>query len=210
MRTPTLFLLLGITACAGTEFAPPDGGGGEQVALVAISGRVVDSVTARSVPGVKVNLGGKIEVTDVDGIFRTTVPSDSVSVSVSTIGFEKYARIIRPSASIPMIVALRRLAPIPVSCVLHDTVFVAVVVDLQGRKSLERWSQSTLTLVSAGRSTTIGALHWGYRPLDTYRWEVDIVGVDPALARIDWDLYDSEGHAYRGSCEPAAPPPEID
>ncbi len=206
MPRPILLAILGLAACSGPEFAPPtvtEGG----VEVVQIAGRVIDSVTRAGVPRITFGIGGNFETTDAEGQFTAWVARGDNAVGVNIAGFEPFARIIQVGPRSEFELPLRRLAPVPVTCELEPQGFRAIVVDLQGRKSLERWSQSTLTLVWSARQTTIGAVNWGYRAIDGLRWEVTIPNVDGSVLRADWQLYDSEGHLYRGSCEPVAAPP---
>jgi hypothetical protein len=195
-------LLVTLAACAGSEIAGPGGDGDPMVPPVTASGIVFDSVTQVRLAGVTVGMGGKFAVTDADGSFSLPVAPGANSIHVTVAGYEAFATTVTVGQKVAFDIGLRRLAPFPLSCELSTDGFHAVIVDLQGRKSLERWSESSLTLVTPTQQRTIGALGWRYQGLDYLRWEVTIPDADPAITRADWILYDSQGDAYRGSCEP--------
>jgi hypothetical protein len=203
MRSSHSIVLLALLGCAPERLAPPsdDPGGEPPVAMVAITGTVYDSLTGGPAPNVHVEFGGKVLFTDAAGKFTANTPEGMVRVLVNSPDFETVERWISvPPSQISL--PLRRQAPLPTNCRLEDGVFRAVVVDLQGRKSLERWSRSTLTLRLPGEERTIGALAWGYRGLDSYHWELTIADAGPTLERVDWRLFDSDLNLYTGSCIP--------
>jgi hypothetical protein len=177
-----------------------------------VSGVVFDSVTNSLVPGVSVALGGTFATTGVDGAFTLQAPAGSDTLNVTGSGFEHFTRVLTllPAQGSPLTVRvpLRRLAPYPISCAIGDSGFRAVIVDLQGRKSLDRWANSTLTLDTPLGNRTIAALAWNYHALDYMQWAVSIPDASLSTFRADWVLFDSEGNAYRGSCEPSVTLPD--
>lgn len=205
MRRIVPFLLLSLAACGGPDFVAP-GDGDDQVLTVPIHGTVFDSVTGIPLVGTAVAIQGQFVTTDAEGAYAVTVATGANRISVSVAGFEPLSRTVTVGPERSFDLPLRRLAPFPTQCQLSDQGFSAVVVDLQGRKSLERWSQSTLTLRAANGDRVIDALSWDYTPLDTYRWRVSIPDADSTTFRADWLLYDNTGDLFHGSCEPLPAP----
>ncbi|HET7041837.1 MAG TPA: carboxypeptidase regulatory-like domain-containing protein, partial [Gemmatimonadales bacterium] len=190
----------------------PGGDGDPVVASVTVHGTVVDSVTGQLLPGVNVAIGGKFATTDAQGAFTLPAAPGANTVHATVPGYETFARTFDPIPAagneVTLQLPLRRLAPVPVACWVGPEGFQAVIVDLQGRKSLERWQESTLTLVTGTGTRTIPAIDWNYHAVDYLRWGVSIPDASPSTIRADWVLFDSEGDVYRGSCEPAAAPPD--
>lgn len=201
MRRTSPFLFLVLAACGGPEFVAPGEGDG-QVSTVAIQGTVYDSVTGSPLANTSVAIAGQFVTTDGAGEYAAMVASGANRISISVAGFEPFSRTVTVGPEHVFDLPLRRLAPFPTGCQLSDSGFAAIVIDLQGRKSLERWSQSTLTLRAPSGDRVIDALSWDYTPLDTYRWKVSIPDADPQTFRADWLLYDNTGGLFRGSCEP--------
>jgi len=210
MRSTALLLLL--AACAGPEFAAPTGEGDPSTAPITVHGVVLDSVTRLRLPGISVGMAGKFVVTDAAGAFTIVVGPGPNSVHVTAGGYEPFARSVvvdpAPSGAVVLELPLRRLAPFPVSCQMGAAGFQATIVDLQGRKSLERWSQSQLTLVTDSKVRTIPAVSWGYQALGDLEWQVTIADADASTIRADWVLFDSQVDMYRGSCEPVPALPD--
>lgn len=193
-----------VAACGDPGFAPPTPGGGEDPVTVPVEGVVYDSVTGAPLAGVTVAIQGLLLTTAPDGRYTGEVGIGTSTVSVATAGYERFSRpvtVVGPTVVLDL--PLRRLAPYPLRCELNSGGFNAILVDLQGRKAIERWSQSTLTLVTPSGRRTIGARAWGYTPLDTYRSRVTIADADPGTLRADWMLYDIQGDLFSGSCEPS-------
>lgn len=205
MRLPPLVLLC-CAACAGPDVAP-EAPIDPPVELVEIHGRVVDSLS-RAAVNTLVGIEGKFYPTDASGGFTASLPPGVHGVRVNAQGFEVFADSIRVRPADQFEFRLRRLAPYPIGCELYPDHFRAVIVDLQGRKTLERWQQSKLTLEAPAGPRSVGAILWGYRALDYYQWEITIPDVDPGTTLVDWDLFDSEGHNYTGSCEPVPTSPD--
>ena len=207
---PSLLVLA--AACGSPGFTAPAGDGGPTAAPITVRGTVIDSVTGGVVSGANVALAGMFGTTDARGTFTLAAAPGANTIRVTVGGYEVFSRdltlIPASGTTVTVELPLRRLAPFPVSCELGDSGFRAVIVDLQGRKSLERWQQSTLTLVTPTGRRTISPLDWNYRALDYLQWGVSIPDASPSTIRADWVLFDSEGDAWRGSCEPVAAPPD--
>jgi hypothetical protein len=203
MRSTSLIAVLALFGCATERFAPPgsDPGGDPGRAIVQASGFVFDSLTRTPARGVLVDLGGKLVHTDGAGRFTAELPEGALLLRVTSPDFETLERSVHISMQ-EITIPLKRLAPLPIGCRLDAGVFRAIVIDLQGRKSLERWARSSMTLRLPVGDRTIGALAWGYRPLDTYHWELTIADAGDEVERVDWHLFDSDLHEYVGSCVP--------
>jgi hypothetical protein len=203
MRFPTSLILLPLLGCAPERLAPPDSPGGEpEVTLVQVAGYAFDSLTGFPAAAVRLEVDGKVVNTDVRGRFTANVREGLIVVRVTSTTFESIQYSVRaPSALITL--PLRRLAPAPFGCRLEAGTLRATIVDLQGRKSLERWNQSALTIHTPNGQRTIGAVAWGYEPPDdTYHWDIYIADAGPVVERVDWRLFDSDLNAYTGSCVP--------
>jgi hypothetical protein len=204
MRFASCLILISILGCAPEWIGPPpDGPGGDHEGdLVQVVGYAFDSVTGVPAAGVRVDLDGKVVDTDVDGRFTATVYEGRVTVRVTSTAFEPALQTVTtPTALISL--PLRRLAPAPFGCRLEGGTLRATIVDLQGRKSLERWNRSALTIHTPVGPRTIGAVAWGYEPPDdTYHWDIYITDAGPIVERVDWRLFDSDLNAYTGTCVP--------
>jgi hypothetical protein len=96
-------------------------------------------------------------------------------------------------------IGLRRYSPIITSFEVYADSAVTTVVDLQGRKSVDRWSGSKATLDGlAGPMTLIGSqMRW--RPVDGFTWKIvfDVSGIQS----VDWDLHDVNGFTFSVRCQ---------
>lgn len=209
MRRSLLLSCLLLAACADPEvrgiFEPdtdtPVG------PMYTVSGIVIDSVSGVALPGVRVASGAYGTEADATGQWSLTVPGGLISVSTTPQGYERssFAFTLRGNAYITL--EARRLAPIVQECVRVGDQVRALVSDLQGRKTIERWQRSEAVVLDPAGDRPIGASAWGYRAVDYITWEVTLGPVTDASTGIRWNVYDVDGHLYSALCEPAVAPP---
>lgn len=199
--TPLLTCLL--VACNDTAYRSLGGPSTEaEGEMVTISGIVTDSLLGGTIPGVRVAAGRYVTEADVTGGWSLKVPKGPVTLSTSPEGYERTTYAFEARASSFVNLQARREAPAAYDCVQVGSTLTALVSDLQGRKSLERWSRSEAIVQGRAGSHRIGAINWGYEALDYITWKITLTLTDPEVTVVNWNLYDSEGHRYTGACEP--------
>lgn len=207
MRQPLLFAILLLSACGDELYRPVWEPEVEPVgAMYTISGILVDSLSGTVIPGARVASGPYVTDADAAGQWSLTVPAGVVTVTASPTGYERtsYSFTLAGNAFIDL--QARRLAPLVVECWRQGDSVHALVVDLQGRKSLERWTESDAYVANSAGSYRIAADAWKYRAVDPYTWKVSLVPVAPEATMVRWTLYDNEGHRYSAVWEPVAAP----
>ena len=171
--------------------------------MYTVSGVVIDSVSGGVLPGARVTVGKATTEADAGGQWSLAVPGGDISIAATPTGYERtsFAFTLRTNAFVTL--QARRLAPIVQDCVLDGSYVHALVSDLQGRKSIERWQRSQATILDPSGDYTIGAPAWYYRAVDYVTWEVTVGPLTPESTGIRWNVYDAEGHLYSAVCEPA-------
>ena len=172
-----------------------------------ISGGVFDSLSGSVLPGVRVAAGKYVTVTDAAGGWVLSVPAGPVTVTTSPAGYERASIAFTLLSNAYVSLTARRLAPLVQDCVRDGLSVRALITDLQGRKSIERWQRSEAIILDPSGEYTIGAPAWSYRAIDYETWEVTLTPVAAVTTTIRWNVYDAEGHLYAGTCEPVTPPP---
>ena len=209
MRTLLLTSLLALVACSDPLTQPVWEPEGPPIgSLYTVSGVLIDSLNGSPLTGVRVSAGRDMTETDAAGQWTLTVTPGLVTVAASPIGYETVRTTLSIGANTYVPLAARRLAPLVQGCVREGDRVVALVSDLQGRKTIERWDRSEVYVLDAAGAYRIGAREWGYTALDYISWQVTLGPIAPEVTAIRWNLYDDEGHAYSGICEPATPPME--
>lgn len=208
MRRALVLPLLLIAACNDTAYRSLGEPDTEPTGpLFTISGEVSDSLSGAVLAGVRVASGQYVTETDAGGAWSLTVPGGAVTVTTSPTGYERssFSFTLRTNAYVSL--SARRLAPLVQECTRNGLTVSARIIDLQGRKTIERWQRSEAFVLDPAGEYRIGAPAWSYRALDYETWEVSLSPVAAVTQAIRWNVYDAEGHVYSGICEPVTPPP---
>lgn len=171
--------------------------------MFTISGIVTDSVLGSVLPGVRVAAGPIVTEADAGGLWSLIVPAGTVTVTTSPEGYERASESIEVRGPVYVNLMARRLAPVVQECARDGDQVHALVSDLQGRKTIERWERSVAIIDDPAGDYRVGAISWGYLALDMITWQVTLGPIAPDVDLIRWEVYDSEGHRFVGSCEPA-------
>ena len=172
-----------------------------------VSGVLEDSVLSIPVAGVRVLIGDSSVVSDSQGRFVTLHRSGDIRLSVADYRFESYSTpytVLGDDDNIQL--RLRGEAPYLTSCTFGSELLTATLIDLQGRKTINRRTQSTTTVVGDGSSYRRDANTWSWTPIDNFTWLAHVpiggVGADSAV----WQLEDADGHVRSARCTNQPPP----
>jgi hypothetical protein len=202
-----LFVLLAFCLSCGDDPGAISRGNDPPEITHQISGIVEDSVLNLAIRGVRVRIGDSLVVSDSQGHFMVVHRAGTFTLTVDDVGYERYGiplNIYQDGATLK--VRLQGQAPYLLSCTFETDLLTATIVDLQGRKTINRRSQSTITLVSNETSVLRDAYSWYFTPVDNLTWlaHVPLAGVvaDTAV----WRLEDSDGYARTSQCVKQPPP----
>ncbi|HVX89233.1 MAG TPA: carboxypeptidase-like regulatory domain-containing protein, partial [Gemmatimonadales bacterium] len=173
MRQALLLAIFTLAACdglRGTVLTEPDT---DPVGrMFTVSGVVVDSMSGGAIPGVRVASGPYVTDADAAGQWRLTLPAGPVSITTSPTGYERVTTAFTLVANTSVALEARRLAPIVQQCTRDGESVHALVSDLQGRKTIERWQRSEAYVLDPAGTYRLGAPDWTYRALDYITWEI--------------------------------------
>ena len=208
---PSLCLLIGV-ACYGGGESPPLAPGSGSLDLVDIRGVVTDSVLGRPLAGVALSVGGKVVQTGADGSYAARVPAGPLVVRVQFSLYEDYQVHVPVASEQEVNLRLRRLNPALTACAIGADSIRAVIVDLQGRKTINRAEGSTIRMASVqGGQTDVTAWDWRWTAVDEYTWQAAIAAPDPGVVGAVFTLRDKRGFGELASCTsvpaPQPPPP---
>ncbi len=174
---------------------------------VLVDGVVLDSLRGVPVPNASVSVGDTGTMTDVAGRFRLFAPTGAVPVLVLAYGHEARSMVLSVHGSTRSTITLRRLAPLLVACGLQADTIHALIVDLQGRKTLNRREGSTVALTGPSGITVFNGFAWRWTAIDNVTWRVRVPGVGDSVSRIAWQLRDTDGNLDASECSQVAAPP---
>ena len=166
-----------------------------------VSGVISDSLTGEGIPGARVYAGKRTTLTDPAGLWFIDVPDGVVSVSSTVNNYDGGHETITVHSPVWLNLTLRRRAPLVVDCSRDSTMAYAVLIDLQGRKTIERWNLSKAVIEAPSGNITLMGQQWSYfPPPDYYHWPIGFA-IPAGATRIKWEVYDIDGYRFLGSCE---------
>lgn len=172
-----------------------------------VSGMVEDSVLNLSLAGVRVRVGDSLVVTDAEGRFQVWHRAGNFGISVQDVAYERYDT---PLALFQdrqtLVVRLQGQAPYLMSCTFEADLLTARILDLQGRKTINRRSQSTITLQSNSTSVKRDAYSWYFTPVDNLTWLAYVPMQGVVADTATWRLEDSDGYVRTSQCVKQAAP----
>ena len=170
-----------------------------------VVGTVFDSLASlranAGVPNAAVSVGGKPTVTDAAGQFAVSlVDSGMIAIRVEIPDYEPRTQMFLNDGSRSAAVPLRRYAPLVTGFLVAGDSAMTTVVDLQGRKSMDRWTESRATVQTGGGATlTILGQQMVWQPIDDFTWTVVLHA--PGLIALDWSLEDVTGFRFVTQCQ---------
>jgi hypothetical protein len=206
VATRALVFLLFCASCAGDrEISHPSDI--PEVRTHLVSGVIADSILGLPLASIRVLIGDSSTLTDSLGRFTTRHAAGVVAIAVGDVSYEAYQLPLQLFADKGMVqIQLRGQAPYVTSCLFDVDELTATVIDLQGRKTINRRSQTTMSLVASGESFRRDANSWSWTPIDDLTWlaHVPLAGVHADSAV--WRLEDADGHWRTARCVNRPPP----
>lgn len=208
MRASCLFATVLLAACYGPSPTTTSDGNAPQ-ARIEIHGRVYDSLTGHPIAGLFVAIADTAVRTGLDGSYRVTVPAGQLILRVRFGLYEEYRLESLLLSPRQLDFPLRRLNPALTGCLIAADTVHAVIVDLQGRKTLNRADGSRIVLTDVGGDTVVTAWDWNWRAVDEFTWRARVPTRGRLVDRAVWTLRDKEGFGELVDCE-AVPAPPVD
>ena len=188
---------------AGTGEEPPD----DDPITLRIVGKVSDSLLSQAIGPVELVVGQNALTTDSAGAFEADVVQGALEISANVDGYLPHT--VRDTVFVTTYipVRLRRLAPAVTACFIDRDTVRATVIDLDGRKTIDRRERSRLRLLAPTPVDSITAYELYWNPVDILTWHV----VAP-LGRFDitdteWLLEDETGRTTVQRCRAVWRPP---
>lgn len=203
MRTALYILLAFGAACAAPDdpVAPvPD------QPRFTVTGVVYDSLASRVGPaqaaaGVRVSVNGVVDITDLQGRFTVTrvLGGTRVPFELLSLEFEPDTGTIRLDRDLTLSLPLRRLAPLITGFFPAGDSTRITVVDLQSRKTVERWQLTQATLANGPTQWIQHGIEWAWNPVDSITWLVSMPSTTGA-EEFRFDIHDVTGSVSHAVC----------
>ncbi len=147
----------------------------------------------------------------MDGAFSLTLAQGRRTIQAAPFAFEPLQLPIDLNTPRTFVLLLRREAPAVIACVATPAGLAAWVLDLQGRKTVDRRFATSVDIESPGGNRHLLGHELGWYPLSDLMWRVDLPGTGLDRADVIWHLADGDGFrsARRCSDAPAQAPPSF-
>ncbi len=199
MRTAFLFPLVLLAGCDSQDTLRETPG--LAPVYFTLSGTVFDSVLGTPLAGLTIHVGDSTVVTSDAGTFRTTQQAGADLLVINDRRFERVALPIELDYHHTLSLRLKGTAPYVDRCEFrHDTV-MARIMDLQGRKTMDRRSLSFLTAELGRQTIQKNAYQWLWTPLDRVAWSAAVILPDTSIGTVTWRLEDLDGNIRTSSCD---------
>jgi hypothetical protein len=187
--------------CAGSESSAPSPV--PEGRFVPVSGVVRDSILGEPVAGIRVFAGDSSFVTGPDGAFALILAQGRQALQAAPFAFEPLRLDLDLNSPRTFVLLLRRQAPAVIACVVTPAGLSACVLDLQGRKTVDRRFATSVEIESDAGSRRLLGHDLAWYPLSDLTWRVDLPGT--ALSRSDvlWNLADGDGFRSARRCSDA-------
>ena len=198
--------VVAVAACAGADGATsPD----PADARFTVSGMVYDSLARQvggdwNAPGVRLSVNGVVVLSDAEGHFTATGVSGAreAQVVLESQNYERRVESVTIKGDMALEIGLRRLAPLVIGFRPFGDSTQLTVVDLQNRKTVERWQLTRALMQNATTDWTQFGIEWVWTPVDDETWLVSLSQTG-AAQRFRFDVYDVDGSAATAFCSVA-------
>lgn len=207
MTKPTqLILLVILAACGPDDTTAPTSQPGSGAPRFTVSGVVYDSLAVAAgvedaVVGARVSVNGIPVVTDALGHFtaENVAPTLHGLVTIEGPAYELFETTIAIEEDMNIFLGVRRHAPLITGFFPAGDSTRFMVVDLQNRKTVERWQVTSALLHNANTEWTQRGIEWVWTPIDDITWLVSMQST-AAAEQIEFAIYDVTGFHSRAHC----------
>ncbi len=201
MRNLALIVAILIVGCGPDH----ESGGKDPTGLVpvyySVTGAIYDSVLGVPAAGLRVFVGDSVVTTSEAGIFHVLQREGSGYIIVNDIRFEPLVLPFAFDHRATPTILLRGTAPYVFHCQFHQDSVTAFIVDLQGRKSMDRRTRTRLTTGLGQQSVVRTGDRWLWTPLDNITWSASVGLPDSTVSSVEWRLEDLEGNVRTSTCQ---------
>lgn len=204
MTKMALYIILAVGAACATPDDPvapaPD------QPRFTVTGVVYDSLASRIGPApaaaaVRVSVNGVVDITDLQGRFTVTevLGGSHVPFELLSQEYEPRADTMPIDRDLTVSLPLRRLAPLITAFFPAGDSTRFIVVDLQSRKTVERWQRTRATLANGTAQWTQYGNQWVWTPVDIFTWLV-LMPRTAGAEDFRFDIHDATGSVSYAVC----------
>jgi carboxypeptidase family protein len=173
---------------------------------VEVTGTVADTFSRAPLSGVRVVGVDAATESQADGTFRLSVPAGPTGVLLSADGYESASVRLTGQPGARLTVTLRPFRPVVLGCVVDSGLIQATVVDLQGRRTIDRRDGSYVFVRAAGETTLLTGLTWSWRTVDSLTYLVLVKAPTGPVEQASMFVSDVEGYSSQVGCYTQPPP----
>lgn len=168
--------------------------------LYRVSGRLVDSLSGAAVPNLRFGVSGTLVTSDSLGGYTALVDSGMVQFTAVDLNYEAYDRTFLIQWPQMLDLQLRRLAPLITCFEVDADSIVALVVDVQHRKTIHRSVSTSVALSGPGIELTLLGNQWVWEAVDDHTYRMLVRPGVTGIQHADWHILDQSGVVFTASC----------
>ncbi|HEV8123762.1 MAG TPA: hypothetical protein VGP80_05955 [Gemmatimonadales bacterium] len=205
MRVPIAIAAVVLVGCG------PDHGSGDKDPTAPaptyydITGVVFDSVLGLPATALRVSVGDSVTTTSDAGVFHVHQKAGNGFINITDLRFEPLHLPYAFDHSATVTLFLRGSAPYAFRCQFRQDTVTALIVDLQGRKTMDRRTRTLLTADLNQQQVVRTGDKWLWTPLDNITWSASVGLPDSTVSLVQWRLEDLEGNVRTASCDRSEP-----
>lgn len=206
MTRMVLYIVLALGAACATPDDPVAPAPAPAQPRFTVTGMVYDSLAsllgpAEAPSGVRVSIDGVVGITDAEGRFTLTgvLGGTHVPFELLSLEYEPHTGTMRVDRDLTVSLSLRRLAPLITAFFPAGDSTRITVVDLQSRKTVERWQRTRATLSSGTAQWTQHGDQWVWTVVDIFTWMVSLPSTTGA-ENFHFDIHDATGSVSHAVC----------
>lgn len=198
LTTIAAILVLGCGRDPGPDGKDPTG---PAPVYYEITGAVFDSLLSVPAVGLRVVVGDSVVTTSAAGVFHVRQRAGNGLISIDDLNFEPLHLPFAFNHHATLTFLLRGEAPYAFRCQFRQDTVTALIVDLQGRKTMDRRTRTRLTAELDQQPVVKTGDKWLWTPLDNITWSVSVGLPDSLIPSVEWKLEDLDGNVRTASCD---------
>lgn len=223
LLVPSLAVLVSMSCLGPGEGPPPRRVEIIERPLYRVSGRVVDSASGAPLANLRIGVSGTRVTSDSLGFYTALVDSGLVRYTIVNPDYEAYDQRFLIQWPQTLNLNLRRLAPLITCFEVDGDSIVAVVIDVQHRKTIHRSVSTSVTLSGPGFELSMLGNQMIWDAVDDFTYRVIVRPGLTGVQRANWHILDKTGVVFTTSCTAPfdcdhlppgngcrAPPPQFD
>ena len=168
--------------------------------LYRVSGRVYDGAVGTPLANLRIGVSGTQVTSDSLGRYTALVDSGMVHFAIVDPDYEAYDQSFLIQWPRTLDLSLRRLAPLITCFEVDGDSVVAIVIDVQHRKTIHRSVSTSVTLSGPDFELLLLGNQWIWEAVDDFTYRVIVRPGRTGVQHAQWHILDKTGSVFTATC----------